>query len=165
MCFILPKKRVVFSSFLRRRPTPHPPSQTLTCSLCVCLTLTRSSGNCPREFSGTLIGGMTQSLFTRLTVPSPLTIMLRHGNKISGRCWVSIASPCFTCKHSRQASCTEVHTQQDITSEEDAATHQVSDLHLPTPREQAHYHVLTNIPHFMKLISTLAAQKITQQMI
>ncbi|KAA8589895.1 hypothetical protein FQN60_013260 [Etheostoma spectabile] len=43
-----------------------------------------SSGNCPREFSGTLIGGMTQSLFTRLRVPSPLTTTLRHGNKISG---------------------------------------------------------------------------------
>ncbi|TNN77443.1 hypothetical protein EYF80_012257 [Liparis tanakae] len=44
----------------------------------------RSSGNCPREFSGTLTGGMTQSLFTRLRVPSPLTTTLRHGNKISG---------------------------------------------------------------------------------
>lgn len=56
-------------------------------------------------------------------------------------------------------------THSNITSEEDALTHRASDLHLPTPQEQAHYHLLTNIPHFMKLISTIAAQKITQQII
>lgn len=48
---------------------------------------------------------MTQSLFTRLRVPSPLTTTLRHGNKISGTCWVSVASPGFTCRDSKQASC------------------------------------------------------------
>ncbi len=76
----------------------------------MCLTLTRSSGNCPREFSGTLIGGMTQSLFTRLRVPSPLTTTLRHGNKISGTRWVSVASLGFTCRDSKQALCTGLHT-------------------------------------------------------
>lgn len=67
--------------------SPHSYSE-MCLLVCICvflyLTLTKSSGNCPREFSGTLMGGMTQSLFTRFIVPSPLTTTLRHGNKISG---------------------------------------------------------------------------------
>lgn len=97
---------VCFPCFLPSLQSSQPQKDRPCCvCLCVCLTLTRSSGNCPREFSGTLIGGMTQSLFTRLRVPSPLTTTLRHGNKISGTCWVSVASPGFTCRDSKQASC------------------------------------------------------------
>lgn len=55
--------------------------------ICVCVsererkyvTRTSSCGNGPREFSGTLIGGMTQSLFMRLSWLS----MFRDGNIIS----------------------------------------------------------------------------------
>lgn len=43
------------------------------------LTRTSSCGNGPREFSGTLIGGMTQSLFMRLSWLS----VFRDGNAIS----------------------------------------------------------------------------------
>lgn len=43
------------------------------------ITRTSSCGNGPREFSGTLIGGMTQSLFMRFSWLS----MLRDGNTIS----------------------------------------------------------------------------------
>lgn len=102
LCFIFLFVSPVF--FLLFSPHSHCKTGLVVC-VCVCLTLTRSSGNCPREFSGTLIGGMTQSLFTRLRVPSPLTTTLRHGNKISGTCWVSVASPGFTCRDSKQASC------------------------------------------------------------
>lgn len=92
---------------------PHSYSKT-GLPVCICvflyLTLTKSSGNCPREFSGTLIGGMTQSLFTRFIVPSPLTTTLRHGNKISGTRWVSVASLGFTCGDSKQILCSGPHT-------------------------------------------------------
>lgn len=37
------------------------------CAWVNCITRTSSCGNGPREFSGTLIGGMTQSLFMRLS--------------------------------------------------------------------------------------------------
>lgn len=67
-------------------------------------TLTRSSGNCPLEFSGTLMGGITQSLFTRRRVPSPLDTTLRHGIKISGTCSASVASLGFICKDSKRES-------------------------------------------------------------
>lgn len=43
------------------------------------ITRTSSSGNGPREFSGTLIGGMTQSLFMRLS----WLAVFRDGNAIS----------------------------------------------------------------------------------
>lgn len=43
------------------------------------VTRTSSCGNGPREFSGTLIGGMTQSLFMRFSWLS----VFRDGNAIS----------------------------------------------------------------------------------
>lgn len=42
------------------------------------ITRTSSCGKGPREFSGTLIGGMTQSLFVRFS-----WLFLRDGNDIS----------------------------------------------------------------------------------
>lgn len=63
------------------------------------ITRTSSCGKGPREFSGTLMGGMTQSLFIRLSW-SPL---FRDGNEISIKSWSGTggaggAGPGCTCK-------------------------------------------------------------------
>lgn len=66
------------------------------CAWVSCVTRTSSCGKGPREFSGTLIGGMTQSLFMRFSWLS----VFRNGNTISCKSsdMAGGAATCWTCE-------------------------------------------------------------------